>query len=186
MRADGERAANIVRHLLSFARHSALERSVGDLNEVVQSTLSLRAYEHRIANITVRENYAPDMPLILVNRDEIQQVVLNLILNAEHAVRSTKRPGIIEVRTRQLDESAVLEVSDNGPGVPAAVAGRIFEPFFTTKEMGEGTGLGLSVSLGIAEAHGGSLALAAIESGACFRFSLPLSASLAAANEVRH
>jgi C4-dicarboxylate-specific signal transduction histidine kinase len=125
------------------------------------------------------------MPLILVNRDEIQQIVLNLILNAEHAVLSTKQPGMIAIRTRQLDESAVLEVSDNGPGVPADVAARIFEPFFTTKEMGEGTGLGLSVSLGIAEAHGGSLALAAIESGACFRLSLPLSASLAAANDLR-
>jgi signal transduction histidine kinase len=70
-------------------------------------------------------------------------------------------------------------VTDNGPGVPPDLAGRIFEPFFTTKAFGEGTGLGLSVSLGIAEAHGGSLALLPAESGACFTFSLPLTASLA-------
>jgi PAS domain S-box-containing protein len=177
VRADGERAANIVRHLLSFARRSALERSVADLNEVVRSTLSLRGYEHRTANITVEEHYATDLPLILVNRDEVQQVVLNLILNAEHAVRSSGE-GIIRIRTRQVNDRAVLEVTDNGPGVPADLAGRIFEPFFTTKAFGEGTGLGLSVSLGIAEAHGGSLALLPAETGACFTFSLPLTASL--------
>ena len=189
VRSDGERAANIVRHLLSFARRSALERSVTDLNEVVRSTLSLRAYEHRTAEIAVKESYAADLPLILVNRDEIQQVVLNLILNAEHAVRSTGR-GAIEIRTRHVNDSAVLEVTDNGPGVPSDLVGRVFEPFFTTKGIGEGTGLGLSVSLGIAAAHGGSLELAPAENGgAHFTFSLPLAAlitpSLVAASDAR-
>jgi PAS domain S-box-containing protein len=180
VRTHGERAAKIVRHLLSFARRSALERSITDLNEVVQATLSLRAYEHKIANITVREDYAADLPVILVNREEVQQVVLNLILNAEHAVRSAGRVGIIGAHTCRRGEWAVLEITDNGPGVPADLAGRIFEPFFTTRETGKGSGLGLSVSLGIAEAHGGTLALGTAEVGACFTFSLPLTASLAA------
>ena len=176
LRADGERAANIVRHLLAFSRLSALERSVADFNEIVRSTLTLRAYELRTANITVQESYG-DIPLIIVNREEIQQVVLNLVLNAEHAVRQTGAAGTIRVRTGQNGTSTVLEVSDSGPGVPADLVGRIFEPFFTTKSIGEGTGLGLSVSLGIVEAHGGTLTLAPAERGACFALALPLAPS---------
>ncbi len=112
--------------------------------------------------------------MIVVNRGQIQQIVVNLVLNAEHAIRATHRPGIIGVRTGQGDDSVFVDVSDDGPGVPGAVAGRIFEPFFTTKPLGQGTGLGLSVSLGIAHAHGGSLALVPSERGACFRLTLPV------------
>jgi PAS domain S-box-containing protein len=176
LRADGERAANIVRHLLVFARRSAIDRSVADFNEIVRSTLTLRAYELRTANITVQESYG-DIPLIIVNRAEIQQIVLNLVLNAEHAVRQTGVPGTIRVCTGQTATSSVLEVSDSGPGVPPDLVGRIFEPFFTTKSIGEGTGLGLSVSLGIANAHGGTLTLAPAERGACFALALPMAPS---------
>ena len=109
-----------------------------------------------------------------MNREEIQQVVLNLILNAEHATRATGGPGILHVRTGSTEDSVFLEIADDGPGVPRDVAARIFEPFFTTKFTGEGTGLGLSVSLGIAEAHGGSLALVPSERGARFSLTLPL------------
>jgi PAS domain S-box-containing protein len=178
VRADGERAATIVRHLLAFARRSALERSVADLNEIARSTLALRTYELRTANITVQERYEDELPLVTVNREEIQQVVLNLILNAEHSIKSTNRPGVIRVRTGQTADSAFVEVADDGPGVPAALANRIFEPFFTTKSVGEGTGLGLSVSFGIAEAHGGSLSLASTDRGACFTLKLPLTAAM--------
>jgi PAS domain S-box-containing protein len=178
VRADGERAATIVRHLLAFARRSALERSVADLNEIARSTLALRTYELRTANITVQERYEDELPLVTVNREEIQQVVLNLILNAEHSIKSTERPGVIRVRTGQTADSAFVEVADDGPGVPAALANRIFEPFFTTKSVGEGTGLGLSVSFGIAEAHGGSLSLASTNRGACFTLKLPLTAAM--------
>lgn len=182
VRADGERAANIVRHLLAFARRSALERSVADLNEIVRSTIILRGYQLRDANITIEESYGTDIPLIVVNREEIQQVVLNLILNAEHAVRHAGTAGTIRVRTTQTGESVVLEVADSGPGVPHDLAGRIFEPFFTTKAIGEGTGLGLSVSLGMAQAHGGSLALLPAERGACFSLTLPLASAMSIAD----
>jgi len=178
VRADGERAATIVRHLLAFARRSALERSVADLNEIARSTLALRTYELRTGDIAVHERYEHQLPLITVNREEIQQVVLNLILNAEHAIKGTGMPGTISVRTGQTADSAFLEVADDGPGVPAALANRIFEPFFTTKAVGEGTGLGLSVSFGIAEAHGGSLSLASTDHGACFTLKLPLTAAM--------
>ena len=174
IRANGERAAMIVRNLLAFVRSSALERSMADLSEVVRSALAMRAYDLHGAGITVDEEYADELPLVEINREEIQQVVLNLILNAEHAVRSTGRPGTIRLTTGQLADLVFLEVVDDGPGVPPVLAGRIFEPFFTTKSVGEGTGLGLSTSLGIAEAHGGSIALQSHDGGASFRLILPM------------
>ena len=113
------------------------------------------------------------MPLIVANREEIQQVVLNLLLNAEHALRGHGRGSSIRITTGETADSAYLEVADNGPGVPDATVSRIFEPFFTTKGVGQGTGLGLSVSLGIAQAHSGSLELRPAAQGACFRLTLP-------------
>ena len=174
VRANGERAATIVRNLLAFARRSALERSVADLSEIARSALALRVYEVRNANIIVDEDYASELSLVDVNREEIQQVALNLVLNAEQAVRSTGRPGTIRVTTGQLDDWVFLEIADDGPGVPPPLSGRIFEPFFTTKAVGEGTGLGLSTSLGIAEAHGGTLTLQSNDGGARFRLTLPV------------
>jgi PAS domain S-box-containing protein len=175
IRASGDRAATIVRSLLTFARHSPLERTVSDLNELVRSTLALRAGDLRRGNIVVEEEYSEKLPLIVVNREEITLVLLNLLLNAEHAVRATRRSGTLRVRTRPStdSESVVFEIADDGPGVPREVANRIFEPFFTTKSSGEGKGLGLSVCLGIAEAHGGSLTLLPAERGARFALTLP-------------
>jgi C4-dicarboxylate-specific signal transduction histidine kinase len=125
----------------------------------------------------VRQDCSDDLPMIVANHGQIQQILLNLLLNAEHSIRGMHRPGTIDVRTGQTDDSVFVEVSDDGPGVPGAVAGRIFEPFFTTKPVGQGTGLGLSVSLGIAEAHGGSLALVPSAQGACFRLTLQSAAA---------
>jgi PAS domain S-box-containing protein len=175
IRASGDRAAKIVRSLLTFARYSPLERTASDLNEIVRSTLASRASDLRSANIVVEEEYSEPLPLIIVNREEIQRVLLNLILNAEHAVRGAQRSGTLRMRTRlSIDSgSVVFEIADDGPGVPREVASRIFEPFFTTKLSGDGTGLGLSVCLGIAESHGGSLTLLPAERGARFALTLP-------------
>jgi signal transduction histidine kinase len=176
IRHSGERAAKIVRNLLTFARHSALERSVADLNEIVRSTLALRANDLRAANIAVEEDYADELPLIIVNREEIQQAVLNLLTNAEQALRAVRRPGTMRLRTALAEDpgSVMFEISDDGNGVPPEVASRIFEPFFTTRVSGEGTGLGLSVSLGIAAAHGGTLMLLPSVRGARFALTLPM------------
>ncbi len=176
IRHSGERAAKIVRNLLTFARHSALERSVADLNEIVRSTLALRANDLRAANIAVDEDYADELPLIIVNREEIQQAVLNLLLNAEQALRAVRRPGTMRLRTALAEDpgAVMFEISDDGNGVPPEVTSRIFEPFFTTKVSGEGTGLGLSVSLGIAAAHGGTLMLLPSARGARFALTLPM------------
>jgi len=170
---DAQRVAKIVHHLLAFARKSTLDRAVADINEVVRSTVMLRAFELRNASIEVREQLSSDLPVIVTNREQIQQIVLNLLLNAEHALKTTGRRGAITVRTGVEGEAVFVEVADNGPGVPPELAGRIFEPFFTTKGVGQGTGLGLSVSLGIAEQHGGTLALVPHSEGTCFRLTLP-------------
>jgi two-component system NtrC family sensor kinase len=173
IRSDANRAAKIVRHLLLFARHSTLERAVADLNEIVRMTSALRAYELKLASIGLVEQYSTNVPLVVANREEIQQVVLNLLLNAEQAIRGHARGGSIRITTGETSDSAYIEVADDGPGVPDLEASRIFEPFFTTKGVGQGTGLGLSVSLGIAQAHSGALELRPSERGACFRLTLP-------------
>ena len=172
--SEANRAAKIVRNLLAFVRRSSPERAAANLNDLVQSAVALRAYELGVENIELLVDCAEDLPPALVNREEIQQVLLNLLLNAEHAMKSTHGRGQLRVRTKATDTGALVEVQDTGPGVPAAVARRIFEPFFSTKEVGQGTGLGLSIALGIVEAHGGTLTLVDNGApGACFRLALP-------------
>ena len=172
--SEANRAAKIVRNLLAFVRRSSAERGPANLNDLVESAVALRAYEFGVANIELDAQYASDVPPVVVNREEIQQVLLNLLLNAEHAMKTSHGGGRLTVRTSAGPDGARVEVRDNGPGVPAAVAGRIFEPFFSTKEVGQGTGLGLSIALGIVEAHGGTLTLVDAPQGACFRLTLPV------------
>jgi PAS domain S-box-containing protein len=173
VRSEAVRAGKIVRNLLAFVRRSSSERTIANVNEIVKTTISLRSYEFGSANIRLFERYRETLPEVVVNPEEIQQVILNLILNAEQAMRAAHRGGTLTVTTDQVDESVTIEIQDDGPGVPPALAGRVFEPFFSTKEVGEGTGLGLSIAMGIAEAHGGTLTLVPTDKGACFRLSLP-------------
>jgi len=173
VRSEAIRAGKIVRNLLAFVRRSSSERMTASVNDIVKTTISLRSYEFGTANIRLFESYAEDLPPVIVNPEEIQQVILNLILNAEQAMRGARRSGTLTVTTNVVDEMVTIEIQDDGPGVPTALAGRVFEPFFSTKDVGEGTGLGLSIALGIAEAHGGSLTLVPTEKGACFRLAVP-------------
>ncbi len=173
VRHEANRAAKIVRNLLAFVRRSSTDREPVDMNELVASTLALREYDLHAAGIVVETAYAAALPTILVNREEIQQVLLNLILNAEQAMRGHRGGGRLQVRTGPAGEGVAIEVQDDGPGIPEALAGQIFEPFFSTKDVGEGTGLGLSIALGIAESHDGSLTLVPRGAGACFRLALP-------------
>ena len=173
VRSEAIRAGKIVRNLLAFVRRSSSERTIVHVNDIVKSTLSLRSYEFGSANIRLFESYGEGLPYVVVNPEEVQQIILNLILNAEQAMRSAHRGGTLTVTTKCVDARVTIEIQDDGPGVPAALAGRVFEPFFSTKEVGEGTGLGLSIAMGIAEAHGGTLSLVPSQKGACFRLSLP-------------
>ena len=173
VRAETVRAGKIVRNLLAFVRRSSSERALQAINDLARATLALRAYELTTSNVALEEQYADGLPPVWVNREEIQQVILNLILNAEHAMRAAHAGGHLTLRTAAVDSNVIVEVRDDGPGIPAKLAGRVFEPFFSTKGVGEGTGLGLSIALGIAEAHGGMLALLPTAAGACFRLTIP-------------
>jgi PAS domain S-box-containing protein len=173
VRSQAERAAGIVRNLLTFVRRAPVRRQPADVNDLMRSTLALRAYELKIHNIAVEETYAPDLLPISVNRGEIQQVLLNLILNAEQAMHEANGRGRLRLRTALSEGRVTINVEDDGPGISPAIAGRIFEPFFSTKETGQGTGLGLSIAIGIAEAHGGSLTLLKTPVGSCFQLVLP-------------
>jgi PAS domain S-box-containing protein len=173
VRSEAIRAGKIVRNLLAFVRRSSSERTIVAVNDIVKRTISLRSYEFGSANIRLIESYGEGLPCVVVNPEEIQQVILNLILNAEQAMRMAHRGGTLTATTACDDGMVTIQIQDDGPGVPPALAGRVFEPFFSTKEVGEGTGLGLSIAMGIAEAHAGTLTLVPTDRGACFRLALP-------------
>jgi two-component system NtrC family sensor kinase len=174
---EAERAARIVRNLLTFARKRHTTRTMVDINQVVRETLSLRAYEQRVTNISVIDALASGIPSVFADPHQIQQVLLNLVINAEQAMLTSNGRGTMMVRTWQDPEreSIVLEVNDDGPGVAEDVRTKIFDPFFTTKEVGKGTGLGLTVAYAIVEEHGGRMWLVSTPgAGASFYVELPV------------
>ena len=162
IRSESERASRIVRTLLTFARKRQSTRRMVAVNDVVRETLTLRSYDQRARNISVVTDLAADMPQIFADGHQIQQVLLNLVINAEQAMLSAHGRGSLVVCTRhEADRNAVvLQVTDDGPGVPVDVENKIFDPFFTTKEAGQGTGLGLSVAHAIVHEHGGRIRVA--------------------------
>jgi two-component system NtrC family sensor kinase len=174
---QAERAGRIVRNLLTFARKGVAEKGPVDLNDVVTRTSLLIAYELQLHGIELNSELSPLPVVILGDRYELQQVLLNLVTNAVQAVGALPagRPRRITLSTESVDGEAVLRVRDNGPGVPPHFAPYLFTPFFTTKGPGEGTGLGLSLSYGLVKAHGGDLTYEVPpEGGAEFRVTLPV------------
>ena len=149
-----------------------------DLNQVVRETLALRAYEQRVSNVTTIEALAAGLPHAFADPHQIQQVLLNLIINAEQAMIAANGRGTLIVRTwHDIDRDAVvLEVADDGPGVPEDVQPRIFDPFFTTKEVGKGTGQGLAIAHNvIVDKHGGTIkVVSAPGKGTTFIIRLPI------------
>jgi len=176
--SESERAAKIVRNLLTFARKRQSTRTMVDLNHVVRETLALRSYEQRITNITIVDALASGLPQVFADAHQVQQVLLNLIINAEQAMLTANGRGTLVVRSwHDVDrESIVLEINDDGPGIKEELQPKIFDPFFTTKEVGKGTGLGLTVAYAIVQEHGGRIRLASNSgSGASFYVELPVS-----------
>ncbi len=173
---EAQRAASIVRNLLTFARKGPAERQRLDLDDVLERTLSLMDWELRLQGITVERRTARGLPPIVGDRQQLQQVVLNLVTNAAQAVRALP-PGLprrITVETLVRGEDVVLRVADSGLGIPADVLPQVFSPFFTTKAPGEGTGLGLFISYGLVEGHGGTLSAESRPgAGAVFTMALP-------------
>ena len=176
--SESERAAKIVRNLLTFARKRHTTRAMVDLNQVVRETLALRSYDQRASNISIIEALAAGLPQVFADPHQVQQVLLNLMINAEQAMVSANGRGTLVLHSwHNLEhESVVLEVSDDGPGVPEEVQPKVFDPFFTTKEVGKGTGLGLTVAYAIVHEHGGRLTLKSSPTGATFSVELPADA----------
>jgi two-component system NtrC family sensor kinase len=174
---EAERAARIVRNLLTFARKRQTTRAMVDVNQIVRETLALRAYEQRVTNISVIDALAAGLPQVFADPHQLQQVLLNLIINAEQAMLSANGRGILVVRTwyNAEPESVVLEINDDGPGIAEELQPKIFDPFFTTKEVGQGTGLGLTVAYAIVQEHGGRIRLESRPAaGASFYVELPI------------
>ena len=186
---ESERAARIVRHLLTFARKRQTTRAMVDVNQVARETLALRSYEQLVSNITVIDALAAGLPPVFADGYQLQQVLLNLVINAEQAMLSTHGRGVLVVRTWHdaEHETVVLEISDDGPGIPDEVQPKIFDPFFTTKEVGQGTGFGLTVAYAIVQEHGGRIHLESRPgAGATFRIELPvIGATVTQANTSR-
>jgi signal transduction histidine kinase len=172
---DGlRRVQKIVRQLLDFSQQHEPALSVTDLNAVVERVLVLTDHAFTANRIRLEKRLSPDLPSVMADRHMIEQVLMNLILNAIQAIKSG---GVIRIRTRLVDDRCAIEVGDTGCGIPSHVLPRIFDPFFTTKGIGEGTGLGLSVSLGIVERHGGQLLVdSEVGKGSVFAVCLPLTA----------
>jgi signal transduction histidine kinase/CheY-like chemotaxis protein len=173
---EAERARRIVKNLLYFARENKPERTRLDLNEIVERALALRSYELRLENIIVECSLAPGLPETMGDPHQLQQVVLNLLVNAEQALLADRGRGHVWIRTHcDSGSRIVLEISDDGPGIAPSIASRVFDPFFTTKPAGVGTGLGLSIVYGILQQHGGGVTLESDRgSGAKFVVELPI------------
>lgn len=181
---SGRRAAKIVENILNFSRKSDASMPKQSLQRLVDNTLELAANDFDLKSrydfrkIEIARNFAPDLPDVACDTTQIQQVLLNLLKNGAQAIWSTDldRPPKITINLHQQGPNAVIEVADNGPGMDAELSKRIFEPFFTTKEVGEGTGLGLSVSYFIVtEHHRGSMEVKSSPgTGTCFTIRLPL------------
>jgi CheY-like chemotaxis protein/two-component sensor histidine kinase len=186
IREAAERCGRIVRTFLNMARSKPAERRAVNLNELARAAADMLAYACRSHDITLQLDLDESLPPFEGDADQIGQVVLNLLINAQQALaaqdgvrRVVVTTGLERPREGRAPH-AWLRVADNGPGVPAAVQEQIFEPFFTTKPEGVGTGLGLAVSRSLARAHGGELRLEpGAGGGACFRLSLPLGAAAA-------
>ena len=153
------RCQKIVQNLLSFARKKKPERILSDINEILNQTLELRNYEMQVNNIELVSDLELELPRTIADAHQLQQVFLNIITNAEQAMRNARGLGRLIIRTRSNHRKGYITVEfiDNGPGIPEKHHMRIFDPFFTTKEVGSGTGLGLSLSYGIIKEHGGDI-----------------------------
>ena len=170
---ETERCAKIVRDLLVFARHSKQAWAPHDLNVIVRRTLSVINHRLELGEVTPRIELADDLPLLHCDASQMQQIVINLVLNAAKAMAQ----GCVTIRTRCDRErnSLILEVGDTGTGIAAEHLPRIFDPFFSTKEEGQGTGLGLAVVYGIVKAHGGQIDIdTVVGRGTTFTIALPL------------
>ncbi len=172
--SEADRAARIVRNLLTFARRQSSERARTDIADLCRRVIALRNYDHQVRHIQVTEALAADLPPVYVDDSQLQQALLNLILNAEQAVNGVADARLEVSAVGEPDSSSVrLTVTDNGHGIDPENLPRVFDPFFTTRGVGEGTGLGLSIVYGIVRDHGGQIWVESVEGRTAFSVRLP-------------
>jgi signal transduction histidine kinase/CheY-like chemotaxis protein len=181
-----EHCMRIVGNFLTLARQNPPQRSAVQLNTIVEDALELLAHALRLDNITVHTRLIHELPLFEADPVQMHQVIINLLVNAQQALRESTPPRQITITTGfdQAHNRLVFELADTGPGIPAVIQRRIFEPFFTTKPLGVGTGIGLSLCRSIIESHGGSIDVTSqTGQGAVFRITLPVGGPVSLASE---
>jgi len=172
---QARRAANIVQGLLTFSRPAAPQKKPLDVNELLQRTLQLHEYSLRRNNISVDFAPKPTLPPVVGDANQLIQVFLNLITNAEQAIHEVRDRGTLLIHLGSAGKSVQVSIQDDGPGIRPEALPRIFDPFFTTKRPGRGTGLGLSICMSIVKEHGGSIEAQAVPAGgSVFTVSLPI------------
>jgi len=173
---DGsKRVADIVKRLLTFARQHKPERTCTDINQIIESTLTLRRYVLETGNIEVSTSLDAGLPCTMADTGQLQQVFMNIIVNAESEMKKAHGRGKLTIKTEQIGNKIRLSFKDDGPGIARENLEKVFNPFFTTREVGEGTGLGLSLSYGIIAEHKGALYVKSrLGKGATFFIELPI------------
>ena len=176
--SEASRATDVVRNLLAFARKQPPAKRLTQINKTINDVLRLRSYEETVNNISVITTLDPDLPEIMVDNIQIQQVFLNLVLNAEYSMIHTHKKGLLKVDSSVFNGKVIVSFTDDGEGIKEENMKKMFQPFFTTKEVGVGTGLGLSLCYGIIKRHGGTIYVKSkYGSGATFTIELPIDAS---------
>ncbi len=169
------RCKRIVENMLTFSRQNPAQKSLENINDIIDNTIELHEYWLKSTNIEIIRNYEKTL-YVSVDRQQIQQVILNLLINAEQSISETNRHGKIEFKTSFDTKSKItlIEVSDNGTGISHEILPKIFDPFFTTKPVNKGTGLGLSIAHGIIAEQGGTIeARSVLGEGTSFIIRLP-------------
>jgi len=177
--SEARRTAEVMKNLLIFARKHAPVKQLVDINSVIEKVLTVRAYEQRVENIQVITRLAPDLPVTMADYFQLQQVFLNIIINAEHFMLEAHQRGTLTITTQRIGNTIRASFTDDGPGIAKENLGHLFDPFFTTKEVGQGTGLGLSICHGIITEHNGRIyAESELGKGATFVVELPIPADI--------
>jgi two-component system NtrC family sensor kinase len=172
---EAKRMAEVTKNMLTFARkHPAIKTQL-NINDVVSKVMEIRAYEHRLNNVQVITNLTEDLPEVTGDYFQLQQVVLNIVINAEYFMKEAHNGGTLDIKTEKTENGIRLSITDNGPGIAKENLTRIFDPFFTTKPIGKGTGLGLSICFGIIQEHNGNIyTVSELGKGTTFIIELPV------------
>jgi PAS domain S-box-containing protein len=174
---EAQRAAGVAKNLLTFARKHPPVKQLTNINSIIDGVLKLRTYEQKVNNIKVNTRFTPKLPEVMADYSQLEQVFINIIINAETAMLEANKGGTLSITTQRVNDTIRALFTDDGPGITKENLEHVFDPFFTTKEVGKGTGLGLSVCHGIVVEHGGRIyARSKSGKGATFVVELPINA----------